>query len=48
MVGLAEVFMDSERVIKSLLSWEYQRPRCGWGYIETRRPCKGYPKRPFW
>lgn len=20
----------------------------GWGYIETRRPCKGYPKRPFW
>lgn len=36
MVGLAEVFMDLERVINSLISWEYQRPRCGWGYIETR------------
>jgi hypothetical protein len=48
MVGLAEVFMDLERVIKSLLSWEYQRPRCGWGYIETCRPCKGYPRKPFW
>lgn len=23
-------------------------PDCGWGYIETRRPCKGYPKRSFW
>ena len=40
MVGLAEVFMDLERVINSLISWEYQRPRCGWGYIETRRPCQ--------
>ena len=48
MVGLAEVFVDLERVINSLISWEYQRPRCGWGYIETRRPCKGYPKRSFW
>lgn len=48
MVGLAEVFMDLERVINSLISWVYQRPQCGWGYIETRRPCKGYPKRSFW
>lgn len=24
MVGLAEVFMDLERVINSLISWEYQ------------------------
>lgn len=40
MVGLAEVFMDLERVINSLISWVYQRPQCGWGYIETRRPCK--------
>ena len=48
MVGLAEVFMDLARVMNSLLSWEYQHPRCGWGYIETHRPCKGYPKRPFW
>lgn len=47
MVGLAEVFMDLERVINSLISWVYQRPQCGWGYIETRRPCKGYPKRSF-
>ena len=36
MVGLAEVFMDLERVINSLISWVYQRPQCGWGYIETR------------
>lgn len=48
MVGLAEVFMDLERVINSLISWVYQRPQCGWGYIETCRPCKGYPKRSFW
>ena len=48
MVGLAEVFMDLERVINSLISWVYQRPQSGWGNIETRRPCKGYPKRSFW
>lgn len=45
MVGLAEVFMDLGRVMKSLLLRECQY---GWGYIETRRPCKGYPKKPFW
>lgn len=45
MVGQAEVFMDLGRVMKSLLLRGCQ---CGWGYIETRRPCKGYPKKPFW
>lgn len=30
------------------VEWEYQRPRCGWGYIETCRPCKGYPRKSFW
>lgn len=40
MVGLAEVFMDLERVINSLISWVYQRPQCGWGYIEPAVPAK--------
>lgn len=48
MVGLAEVFMDLARVMRSLLSWECRYARCGWGFVETRHPCKGYPKRPFW
>nr|DAH15502.1 MAG TPA: hypothetical protein [Caudoviricetes sp.] len=48
MVGLAEVFMDLARVMNSLLSWEYRHAQCGWGFVETRRPNKGYPRKPFW
>lgn len=48
MVELALSFNELDRVMNSLLSWEDRHTQCGWGFVETRRPCKGYPRRPFW
>lgn len=48
MVGLEEMYMDYGRVIKNLFTCQLHHRKCGWGFIETRRPCKGYPKKSFW